>query len=87
MKMYRILIIVIAGAGLTLAISFPIGRFLFSGMATGIVIRITSWLQIYGDEDVGDFLVNVTLSISLFLAILSIFLFIWQHNRKRKNVE
>jgi hypothetical protein len=59
-----------AVAGIAILVNIPIGIFLFSNFMDRVVFYATSALHIYGDEAIGDFLVNVAFFLSLFVAIL-----------------
>jgi hypothetical protein len=90
MKVKKISILALATAGVFLAINVPIGRFLFSDLTAATVAQVTSWLEIHGDEAIGDFLVAVALLLSLFLSISAVclaHLIITWRNRKKYDVE
>lgn len=59
-----------AVACIAILINIPIGIFLFSNIMDRVVLYATSALHIYGDEAIGDFLVNAAVLLALFVAIL-----------------
>jgi hypothetical protein len=59
-----------AVAGVAILVNIPIGIFLFSSVMDRMVFYATSALHIYGDEAIGDFLVNAAFFLSLLVAIL-----------------
>ncbi|MFM0205694.1 hypothetical protein PQR53_38465 [Paraburkholderia fungorum] len=59
-----------AMAGIATLVNIPIAIFLFSSFMDRMVFYATSALHIYGDEAIGDFLVNAAFFPSLCVAIL-----------------
>ena len=55
--------------GLFFAFIVPVGRMVFSDTGGSIAIRVTWWLGIYRVAEPGDFLVEVSLVLSLLMAI------------------
>lgn len=90
MRVKRIAANIVSVVGLFFAFILPVGHLVFSDTGANFTVRVTSWLGIYRDAEPGDSIVDMSLLLSLCLAILVVclanFLINWQ-NRKHSNVK